>query len=102
MSVSVWNGKTSLHDLYLSERDRLLWQQRSSALMDAAPGRSGLPTYKELPRQERIQRAAVKAKSRPGFCVGCQAKLSVRRIHMRYVRCARCVTQRNRFRQGRG
>ena len=71
----VWSGRSSLHDVFLSERDVLLWQTRGSSLADAAPG-SGFHTCRELRTQDfDKRRTRVKARRddarKAGYCPKC-------------------------------
>lgn len=73
----VWSGssRASLHDMFTSPRDLLLWQTRGSSLADAAPG-SGFPTCRELRTQDfDRRRTRVKARRdaarKAGHCPKC-------------------------------
>lgn len=107
----VWPiGRESLHTLYHTDRDVLLWQTRGSSLPDLAPG-SGLPTCREMRTQTvetrrtnsvRAERAAqrrLQAKAQ-GFCAKCYTRPVCARCKSLCRRCAERHASRARKNRG--
>lgn len=78
----VWNGRDSLHKLFTSERDQLLYQSRGWALKD-----HGLADWTRVPEDKRriAPRRGVNAD-----CVGCRGPLDDVSIDRGQVRCEAC------------
>lgn len=87
----IWDGRGSLHDIFSEPRTVLLWQQRSNALADAAPGREGMITYREAyPEYKQYQRKAARTPIQ-------RSALNARRAKARAEgKCSRCCTQQPR------
>jgi hypothetical protein len=91
----IWDGRRSLHDVFLVPGDVLLWRTRGHVLTDWAPG-GDLPTRKEAYPEQNHQNQSDKAKAKRakakarGNCVRC----CVRRAMPGRACCTQCRDRR--------
>lgn len=98
---TVWDGRSSLHDVFCDPRDALLWQTRDAllwqtrgnALVAAAPDLDGI-SKKRLTRhadaratRTQQQSTTLERRREAGRCVDC----GERRQRVRSYRCAICA-----------
>lgn len=78
----VWNGKGSLHDLFTSERDQLLFQVRGNALSEHAPHAA---TTRHQGGPGRGRKTEIVA-----HCKACGDRLTGKWLNEGRVRCRPC------------
>ncbi len=83
----VWNGRSSLHDLFVSQRDQLLFQVRGYALGEHAPALAPVTTPKTNRRAGPGRGHKLPASEK---CAACGGPMERKYVSEGRVRCQPC------------